>query len=319
MNLEPAKLNGPRVLQLSDQWRQDANLVDLDRAELLRHYNGGALDTADDDQGGKPKTRRANMLLGYKFLSRPTEQLMAVMDEGIGCIEATVYNPDVPPSRRRLIENHLNRGINQVVQKSERLYWPWRANIGDAIINGMGCLYRDDPYDWAPKYGRPYFAWDAPADITDDRFADWCFLGHLGLSEIISRLDRLKSVDDTDSHWDKTKLAEIAENIAKRHLPLHAPYQPLIYDDPITWREWVQTQSWGAAALISSCPVVWFFAKRYDKKNKRPIDIYCVPRWGETCSTRKDELEINRDSKVTEVIIIYSFITRPSSNSRGYK
>lgn len=283
MNLTPTPITAGRVLQFSDQWRSDAHLVDLDRAELLRHYNGGALEGDVDDITGQVKTRRANMLLGYKFLSRPVEQLLSVYDEGLGCLEVEVCNPSLPASRRRVVQDHLNREANIVIQKSERFYWPWRANIGDATINGMGCLYRDDLYDWAPKYGRPYFPWDAPADITDDKFADWCFLGHLNLSEIIARLDRLKSVDDEDSHWDKVKLGEIAERIAKRHVANNSPYQPLQYEDPITWREWMQTQSWGAAAMASSCPVVWFFAKRFDKKNKRAVDLYCVPRWGEVC------------------------------------
>ena len=299
MNLEPASMDAARILQISDQWRSDAYLVDLDRAELLRHYNGGALETDVDDFTGKAAVRRANMLLGYKFLSRPIEQLTAVYDEGVGFIQAKVYNPSLPAARCRQVERHLNEGINKVVQQSERMYWPWRANIGDATISGLGCLYRDDAYDWAPKYGRPYFAWDAPADITDDSFADWCFLGHLSLSEILARLERLKKVDDADSHWDKAKLGEMAETIAKRHKGnVHAHYQPLQYDDPVTWREWLQTQSWGASAMTASCPVVWFFAKRFDKgKNKRPIDIYCVPRWGEvTRENSKSQLEISRPS-----------------------
>jgi hypothetical protein len=306
MNLAPALINAGRVLQLSDQWRQDAHLVDMDRAELSRHYNGGALDGGhDDDQAGKPTMRRANMLLGYKFLSRPIEQLTAVYDDGPGFIDAKVNNPNLPANRRRIVEGHLNTGINLVVQQSERMYWPWRANIGDATINGMGCLYRDDAYDWAPKYGRPYFAWDAPADITNDKFTDWCFLGDLTLSDILARLDRLKKVDDSDSEWDRAKLAEMAESIAKRHLPTHASYQPLQYEDPVTWQEWVQTQSWGAAALLSSCPVVWFFAKRFDKEYRRPIDMYCVPRWGEQCDERDGKLRIQRPAASSTTGVLF--------------
>ena len=300
MNLAPAIVGAGRILQLTDQWRQDAHPVDQDRAELSRHYNGGALE-GDDDQAGKPETRRANMLLGYKFLQRPIEQLAALYDEGPGFMDVRLENSDLPANRRRVVEGHLNTGVNLVIQRSERMYNQWRANIGDATINGMGCLYRDDAYDWAPKYCRPYFSWDAPADITDDKFADWCILGDLNLSEIIARLDRLKAVSDEDSEWDRTKLVSVAEAIAKRHKPKDSPYQPLQYDDPVTWREWLQTQSWGALAMSTSCPVVWFFCKRFDKgKNKRPIDMYCVPRWGEVCSERDSKLTITRTSKSTE-------------------
>jgi hypothetical protein len=301
VNLTPAKLTGGRILQISDRWRTDAHLVDLDRAELNRHYNGGAIEQEEEEFTGKPTIRRANMLLGYKFLSRPTEQLLSVYDDGVGFLEAKVTNPDLEPARRLVVQAHLNREINRVIQKSERLYWPWRATVGDAIINGIGCMYRDDPYDWAPKYGRPYFGWDAPADITDDRFADWCFLGYLGLSEIISRLDKLKSVDTEDSYWDREKLVNAAECIAKRHLSDQSQFQPLFHDDPITWREWVQTQSWGDAAMSSSVPVVWFFAKRFDgPEGKRPIDLYCVPRWGEVTAEHQNKLSISRHPKPGE-------------------
>ena len=103
MNLTPTPITAGRVLQFSDQWRSDAHLVDLDRAELLRHYNGGALEGDVDDITGQVKTWRANMLLGYKFLSRPVEQLLSVYDEGLGCLEVEVCNPDLPASRRRVV------------------------------------------------------------------------------------------------------------------------------------------------------------------------------------------------------------------------
>ena len=301
MNLTPVQLSASRILALSDRWRQDAHELDLDRAELIRHYNGGALDNSDEDDPylGKNRQRRANMLLGYKFLSRPAEQLLAVYDEGIGFLDVTVNNPGIQPSRRQVVQNHINREINQVIQKSERMYWPWRSVIGDAVINGIGCLYRDDRYDWAPKYGRPYFSWDAPADITDDGFSDWCFLGNLKLGNIITRLERLKTVSPEDSYWDKERLVAVAEALAKRHIGENNPFQPLHHDDPITWREWVQTQSWGDEALSAQCPVVWFYAKRYDstESNKRPVDLYCVPRWGEVTQEINGKLDIARNGK----------------------
>lgn len=298
MDLTPDKMDGNRVLSITNQMRYDAWNFDKDCAQLLRHYNGGALDVQDDQVNGNPRQSRANLLLGHKFLSRPIEQLTATYDDGLGFIEAKVHNPALQPSRRVIVEQVLNRCLNETVQKSERLYWPYRANVQDAVIYGIGMLYRDDPYDWAPKYGRAYFPWNAPADITDDRFTDWCFLGSLNLTEIIAKLDRAKKAKDADAplHWDAKALGTIAETIAKRHAGNGnmTVWQPINYDNPIAWQEWVQTQSWGASALATACPVVWYFCKRFDKgEDKRPIDIYCVSRWGETQTVTGNQLKYN--------------------------
>ncbi|WP_262213626.1 hypothetical protein, partial [Escherichia coli] len=78
----------------------------------------------------------ANMLLGYKFLQRPIEQLAALYDEGPGFMDVRLENSELPANRRRVVEGHLNTGVNLVIQRSERMYNQWRANIGDATING---------------------------------------------------------------------------------------------------------------------------------------------------------------------------------------
>lgn len=303
MDLKPVTLTGAQVLAFTDQWRRDAYLLDKDREELLRHYNGGALEE-DDEQSGNPRTRRANLLLGYKYLSRPVEQLLSTYDDGLGFLDIRVENDALPPSRRVTVQTILNAVANEEIQRSERLYWPYRANVQDAVINGIGCLYRDDPYDWAPKYGRPYFPWDAPADITDDKFADWAFMGKITLSEIIARLDRLKEVPDDLCHWNRERLVNLAEAMAKRQIA--GQTNPLIpslqWNDPITWREWLQTQSWGGTALMSACPVAIYFAKRFDVENKRPVDMYIVPRWGEVekevipAAVGTPRIEISRNS-----------------------
>jgi len=204
MDLTPDKMDGNRVLAVANQMRYDAWNYDRDRAELLRHYNGGALDIQDDQTNANPRMKRANLLLGHKFLARPIEQLTSTFDDGLGFIEAKVHNRDLLPSRRVIVEQTLNRCLNEVVQKSERLYWPYKANVADAVIFGIGTLYRDDPYDWCPKWGRAYFPWNAPADITSDQFADWCFLGELTLEDIVARLDRAKKAKDADApaHWN---------------------------------------------------------------------------------------------------------------------
>jgi hypothetical protein len=284
--MDTPQLSSHRIASMMDKWRMDAHSTDLDRAELMRHYNGGAL-IDDDYEAGRSSPRRANLLFGHKFLSTPATRLMSNFNQGIGLLSGTLKrNAQIPASRRQTVEQTVNRVINEVIRESNRLYWPYRAVCGDAVIWGSAFLYRDDPYDWVPKYGRIYHDWDAPADITDDKFADWGFVGELSCGQIFARLDRLKEVDDEDSYWDKEELREIAEKMISRHDPQNAWKWPTTNDqhlDPISTREQIQAQAWGATAMNSVLPVYWFFTKRFDEGNKRPIDMYCVPRFGETC------------------------------------
>lgn len=305
MNLTPVPLKASQILKNIDRWRSDAYTADLDLAELMRHFNGGALEV--EDANGECRERRPNLLFGNKHITRPIQQLLAVYDDGLGMIDIQVKRA-ATPQRRIMLQRVLNLVVNEEVQRTQRLFWPFRSMCGDAVIWGRGCLWRDSVYDWVPKYGRPRFPWDAPTDITDDGFTDWAFPGTMTIGDIVSRLERIQSVADDDSHWNKKAMAAFATKIARRHQPDDAPFPSLNEDDPVSFRVQMEGRSDGRDTLSRVVPVYWYFCKRFDGQNasERPVDLYCVAGYGAIesvdASSETPGLKINRGNGETEVL-----------------
>lgn len=311
--MKPPLLTSFRIVSIFDKWRMDAHAADLDRAELMRHFNGGALED-DDDESGRNSPRRANMLFGHRLLKTPATRLFSTYNQGVGLLDGALKKTaKMAGSRRNFVETTVNRLVNALIRKFGRLYWPYRAASGDAVIWGGSFLFRDDRYDWAPKYGRAYHEWNAPPDVTNDKFSQWGFAGELTCGEILARLERLKEVDPEDSYWDKKQLQDVAEKLIKRHSPENAwawPANGTVDDDPIAVRERIQAQAWGSDAIASTLPVYWFYSKRFDDGNERPVDLYCVPRYGESCSDATlrngaPKLTIKRDNKELGDVLFY--------------
>lgn len=298
-------LTGTRILANCDHWREDAYSTDLDWTELMRHFNGGAL-IQDTDDTGRDRVRRPNLLFGNKFLSGPARQLSSPYYQPLGMVEFKVKR-GADPARRLFVEEVLNREANKVIRKSERLKWPYRACVGDSVIWGIGALYRDDPYDWCPKYGRPIYPWDAPADITDDKFSDWAFTGRLTAREIMSRLKRREKGDDKEgSGWNQPTLRGVLQSIIERHAEdagFEGNYPSFEWDDPIEIQQFVEAQTWGDQTMDNALPVYWYFSKDFssERAGERPVDLYCVSRYGENVIPSRNGsdpvLKINRDKK----------------------
>ena len=62
MNLTPVPLKASQILKNIDRWRSDAYTADLDLAELMRHFSGGALEV--EDANGECRERRPNCSSG---------------------------------------------------------------------------------------------------------------------------------------------------------------------------------------------------------------------------------------------------------------
>jgi len=310
MKKPPAR--GTTLLGRVDQWRSDAYAADLDFAELMRHFNGGAL-ISDTTGAGRDRVKRANLLFGHKYLGRAIRQVRAPYFQGEGMIEAELLIAN-DPVRRHFVEQTLNRELNAVVRESERLKWPYKAICGDAVLWGAGFAYRDDPYDWCPKYGRPLFPWDAPADITDDKFSDWAFPGRLTVRGIMARLDRLEKIDEKDAYWSKEELRGVVQTIIERNNgdAVTPDWQHFWDDDPVSIQQNIESQTWGDSVMSSSLPVYWYFSKNFDTDyvSERPIDLYCLSRLGEQTSPVNGHgafaLKINREKPAgMESVLFY--------------
>ena len=306
MNLIPVTLTGDKILALIDRWRSDAYTSDLDLAELMRHFNGGALEVEDAD--GECRERRPNLLFGNKHISRPVQQLLSVYDDGLGLLDIRVQRAS-DGKRRTMIEALVNQIVNEEVQKTQRLFWPFRSMCGDAVIWGRGVLWRDSAYEWAPKYGRPRFPWNAPSDITSDAFADWAFSDQMMVGDIVHRLERIQTVPKGDSHWDKSAMTAFVKAVVKRHENDAVQFPTLNEDDPVTWRLNMEGNADGQKVLNTSVPVYWYFCKRFDsmRAGDRPVDLYCVPAYGAKEAVEKSDssglrLKINRDGAKVDVL-----------------
>lgn len=277
-----------RIISLCNRWRSDDYASALDRRELMRHFNGGALET-EDRTAGRPRARRANLLFGNKLLGRSVMQLFSFYNNGIGMLDFKLKpKSNVRPSRRLYVESVLNREANTVVRDSGRLYWNYKAVCGDAVTWGNSFLWRDNPYDWAPKYGRPLMPWNAPADISDPRFSDWAIAGELNVTDLITMAKRADKVGRDAASWNYDAIMEIISRIVKRHQNGTAFWSGVDVNDPVQMEEALAGQQWAQTIMDTSVPVYWFFSKRFDKAqddegaiSNVPIDLYCVPRFGE--------------------------------------
>lgn len=101
---EPTPYDDGQILRLVDEWREGDYVDSLDRAELSRHFGGGALDPDSEDQFGM--VGKTNFLLGYRYLNKAYQEHYSIYSRGRGFAEVKVKQ-SLTPERRRYVE-HLS-------------------------------------------------------------------------------------------------------------------------------------------------------------------------------------------------------------------
>lgn len=274
--------SGTEIITWVDQWRSADYADSQDRAELSRHYSGGALDRDCEDDG---TVGNINFLSGHRHLHKVFSELFAVYTRGKGFLDFEVRG-DGQESRRRYVQACLNQTVNQVIKDSKRLRYPYWAVCGDSVLYGAPFLVRTDPYDWCPRYvGKPWMPRNAPADIFDDRFQMWAFASTLTLAD----LKRYAGMDQSgkgSGRWRRGAIDALMDQLKKDKPNEGFPVRTKSQETPEEIEYDYQSSAWESSTLRAEIPVYWFFRKDLEKKGK--IDVYCACRHGESCDTNAD-------------------------------
>lgn len=283
------RLSAAAIVSCCDEYRSDDFLDSLDRAELSRHFGGGSLHPNETNQG---LVSDNNWLQGHKYLSRAYRQIFSIATSSAGFIEARV-KASSSPQRRRLVERVGNECINKTLKRSRRFRFNYAGACGDAILYGAPYLYRWNKWDWLPTYaGKPLMPRNAPADVNDDEFSRWAFVGTLSAANIMGQLKRSKK--DKKGKWNVKGLRDALKQLKNEMNPDKGGLMDTTFDeeDPERLEYLIQANALTANLLNTSVQVYYFFQKRPDGK----IDISIVNRNEEKLTTSlRGGMVINRD------------------------
>ena len=291
-----AKLDAVDVLNICDQLRTDDYLDALDRAELARHFGGGALTVECE---AAPFVSDNNWLFGHKYLNRAYRQIFSAATSDAGFVEIVVLRSQ-SAERRRKVERAANECINKVLRMNRRWRHQYAAACGDAVLYGSPYLFRWNKRDWIPAYaGKPLMPRDAPADVNDDKFVRWAFPSELSARSIMEMLKLSERHKEAASTWN-TKALRRALRVLDRSLHPNQNDRVLETafdeDDPEQLEYKMQANALGARTLSASLKVYYFFQKQHDGK----VDAYIINRHGEQVLAadgmgRPPMMKINRE------------------------